>query len=58
MKPLPAVLYTGPRVKEYDVMVTGLVQRVRSLMKDERYPPLHHQKVDLKVPFHIKHPRP
>jgi hypothetical protein len=57
MAPLPAVFPARTEANEQKVIVGDIVRRVESLMNDGRYPPLHNQKVNLSVPFLIKHRR-
>jgi hypothetical protein len=53
----PAVFPARTGMNEQKMIVSDLVHRVESLMNDGRYPPLHNQKVNLTVPFLIKHRR-
>jgi hypothetical protein len=46
------------KMTEQKVKVRDLIRHVESLLSDERYPPLYHVRVDLKIPFLIKYPRP
>jgi hypothetical protein len=46
------------KMTEQKMHVRDLISRVESLMSDEHYPPLYNIRVDLKIPFLIKYPRP
>ncbi len=57
MTTLPAIFPKRAEANEQKMIVSDLIRRVESLMNDGRYPPLHNQKVNLTVPFRIKHRR-
>ena len=57
MTPMPAAIQSRKDVSRHEIIVPELIRRVRLLMKDNRYPPLNNQRVDLNVPFLIKHRR-
>jgi len=52
-----AVLQKKIKVNDHLMNARDLIFRVEFLMSDERYPPLSIQKVDLKIPFLIRHSR-
>jgi hypothetical protein len=58
MRTISAVVHPGTQVNAPVMMVKDLIHRVELLMNDKRYPPLYIIKADLKIPFHIKYPRP
>lgn len=45
-------------MNDQKIIIGDLIRRIDALMNDERYPPLHNQKVELNIPFRIKYPRP
>ena len=45
----PAVVHKRTEVNEKILNVKELIRRIELLMTDERYPPLHIQKMDLKI---------
>ena len=57
MSAVAAVFHKRTKVNEQMMNVRDLIRRVELLMSDERYPPLRILKVDLKIPFLIKHRR-
>lgn len=57
MTPVPAGIRMKYNTDEQKMIVGDLVRRVDALMRDERYPALHNQKVELNIPFRIRNPR-
>jgi hypothetical protein len=55
---MPGAVRSGKGMHEQKMPVRDLIRRVELLMSDERYPPLYNCKVDLKIPFRIRYPRP
>jgi len=58
MRTMPGAVRSGKGMHEQKMPVRDLIRRVELLMSDERYPPLYNCKVDLKIPFRIRYPRP
>lgn len=58
MTPLPSAVRSITGMNDQKIIIGDLIRRIDALMNDERYPPLHNQKVELNIPFRIKYPRP